>query len=423
MAEPSTHINYSFEDIQRYLQGKMNAAEMHAVEKAALQDPFLADAIEGFTEVDFTTANQHLNEINASLFSEKQKSKVVAINNRMRWLNIAAVIIVLAGIGVVVSYFFQSSNKQLQIAQVKNEPAKNEALKDSATIDNVASSSKEPDTTLLIAENKPVKKPESVALRKEAFRKDIKADKIAEESRDEDVSVAAAPVLLNRSNQTSVVDTMHSNLMASEPKANISEVLQGKVSGVSILPKTVSGKVIDEHDKPITSATIKSADGKTAVVTDMNGNFSIHKSDTVLNVVASTVGYDSKNVRLKSGYNQPIVLEASNDNLNEVVVVGYGRSKKMRSAADSAMPVGGWQNFNHYVFTQLNKDTTTNPVRNHDDLVEMEFLIDNNGNPYNIKITKALDDQRNEKAVKILKSGPKWTNTSKKKKVKVSITF
>ena len=51
MAEPSTHINYTFEDIQRYLQGKMSAAEMHEIEKAALQDPFLSDAIEGYREV------------------------------------------------------------------------------------------------------------------------------------------------------------------------------------------------------------------------------------------------------------------------------------------------------------------------------------------------------------------------------------
>ena len=75
MAKPSAHINYSFEDIQRYLQGKMSAAEMHAIEKAALQDPFLADAIEGFNEADLMTAQKHLNEINASLLEEKKESK------------------------------------------------------------------------------------------------------------------------------------------------------------------------------------------------------------------------------------------------------------------------------------------------------------------------------------------------------------
>ncbi len=47
--EPTYH--YSAADIQRYLQGKMSAAEMHAIEKAALDDPFLADALEGYRDV------------------------------------------------------------------------------------------------------------------------------------------------------------------------------------------------------------------------------------------------------------------------------------------------------------------------------------------------------------------------------------
>jgi hypothetical protein len=58
-----------------------------------------------------------------------------------------------------------------------------------------------------------------------------------------------------------------------------------------------------------------------------------------------------------------------------------------------------------------------------DDLVEMEFLIDDDGNPYNIKITKPLDEKRNAEAVDILKNGPKWTSATKKKKAKVSISF
>src|SRR6188474_3382695 len=103
MAEP-LYINYTFEDIQRYLQGKMSAAEMHAVEKAALQDPFLADAIEGYNEVDLNTAKQHLNEINAGLFTEKQKPRVIAFNKKTQWLSIAAMIIVIAGIALFSVY-------------------------------------------------------------------------------------------------------------------------------------------------------------------------------------------------------------------------------------------------------------------------------------------------------------------------------
>ena len=169
MAEPSTHINYSFEDIQRYLKGKMSAAEMHDIEKAALQDPFLADALEGFHDADLATAQQHLNEINASLIKEKKASKVVAFNKRSQWLNVAALIIVLAGIGIAASYFFRSSNQQTKVAQIKTAPAKNEVLKDSAP-DNINTLSKKPDTTLFIAENKALKKVQPSSLKKDVIK-------------------------------------------------------------------------------------------------------------------------------------------------------------------------------------------------------------------------------------------------------------
>jgi hypothetical protein len=40
------HIqNYSADDIRRYWNNQMSPAEMHALEKAAMDDPFLADAL------------------------------------------------------------------------------------------------------------------------------------------------------------------------------------------------------------------------------------------------------------------------------------------------------------------------------------------------------------------------------------------
>ena len=39
---------YTADDIMRYHSGLMPETEMHALEKAALEDPFLADALEGY---------------------------------------------------------------------------------------------------------------------------------------------------------------------------------------------------------------------------------------------------------------------------------------------------------------------------------------------------------------------------------------
>ena len=48
MSEEKNIINYTAADIQKYWNGKLSAAEMHAMEKAAMDDPFLADALEGY---------------------------------------------------------------------------------------------------------------------------------------------------------------------------------------------------------------------------------------------------------------------------------------------------------------------------------------------------------------------------------------
>ena len=50
MTDNNSHINYSAADIEKYWKGQLSAADQHAMEKAALEDPFLADAMEGYEE-------------------------------------------------------------------------------------------------------------------------------------------------------------------------------------------------------------------------------------------------------------------------------------------------------------------------------------------------------------------------------------
>ena len=52
MSEEKRHIVYTAADIQKYLTGQMSNAEMHAIEKAAMEDPLLAEAIEGYEGMD-----------------------------------------------------------------------------------------------------------------------------------------------------------------------------------------------------------------------------------------------------------------------------------------------------------------------------------------------------------------------------------
>src|SRR4051812_11453005 len=48
MSEMIHHNNFSAADIERYRRGQLSPAQMHAMEKAAMEDSFLADAMEGY---------------------------------------------------------------------------------------------------------------------------------------------------------------------------------------------------------------------------------------------------------------------------------------------------------------------------------------------------------------------------------------
>ncbi len=88
------NINYSAADIHRYHKGQMTAKEMHALEKAALDDPFLADAIEGYTTVPVNAEND-IDLLKKKLDERiNKKRKIIPITkSRFGWLRIAALLI------------------------------------------------------------------------------------------------------------------------------------------------------------------------------------------------------------------------------------------------------------------------------------------------------------------------------------------
>ncbi|HZH96503.1 MAG TPA: hypothetical protein VEY06_11485, partial [Flavisolibacter sp.] len=86
---------YGAEDFQRYHRGTMPAAERHALEKAALEDPFLGDALEGY--VHTANADADAAELKKRLAVRLQKEpKVVPFGkkNSFHWLRIAAMFFV-----------------------------------------------------------------------------------------------------------------------------------------------------------------------------------------------------------------------------------------------------------------------------------------------------------------------------------------
>jgi len=94
--------------------------------------------------------------------------------------------------------------------------------------------------------------------------------------------------------------------------------------------QTVSGVVADAADGSlIPGATVKLKGTSKAVVTNVNGAFTITLNGGSGTLTFSFVGYTSKDINVKAGQTGlRIKLAAAASDLNEVVVIGYGTQKK-----------------------------------------------------------------------------------------------
>ncbi|MBE8721541.1 SusC/RagA family TonB-linked outer membrane protein [Sphingobacterium pedocola] len=91
----------------------------------------------------------------------------------------------------------------------------------------------------------------------------------------------------------------------------------------------VTGKVVDKAGNPIAGATVFIKGSKTSAGTDQNGVFRMNLPTGNEVLVVSFVGYKSQEIAVDGRVNLSITLESSADNLDEVVVVGYGQQKKI----------------------------------------------------------------------------------------------
>lgn len=100
----------------------------------------------------------------------------------------------------------------------------------------------------------------------------------------------------------------------------------GNIDAQNALPM-LKGKVIDRGGETVIGAHVRWKNDKAAAVTDLDGNFTIPESGTEL--VVSFLGYKTQYVKVKPGQKDLIIrLEDDAQELDELVVIGYGTQKK-----------------------------------------------------------------------------------------------
>ena len=91
--------------------------------------------------------------------------------------------------------------------------------------------------------------------------------------------------------------------------------------------QTVKGTVLDEAGEPMIGATVKAVGGQGGTVTDLDGNYVLKVDQKVKQIEVAYVGYRNQKIQIKNGRADARMSTDKNE-LNELVVIGYGSVKK-----------------------------------------------------------------------------------------------
>jgi hypothetical protein len=459
MNEQNLHTNYSAADIIRYLDGMMSVSEMHAIEKAALDDPFLADAIEGMQTArrehtdDVITGN--IDQLRQQLAARAGVTTLAPVRS-MRWWQVAAALLILLVSSVVLYNVLSVDEKTNEIAVVNPEtsPAVEQQAAPAtpqATIETAKDSSplRATEETPVVrhgnaiteSKSKTVEAPKTSGL-VSTEKSDDKADRAVATTVESPgvrggqlsppVSPAgdlAAPKII-RNDSIVVTRTQDAEkekldiLQNNERKAFAAQTKKGSKDKSASIPAMnnaalnyFNGRVLDSSNRPLSNASLFLLNNRNHVLTDQYGNFRFSSPDTVVDINVSIVGYDSRNIRLSNSVpiNQ-IQLTPSNNSLNEVVVTGSGKGRDKKQSAryrtnypsvlvQNAEPSIGWVDFDTYIANNK-KDIAGADVKPGE--VVVAFQVNQRGELSNFKIEQSLSPAQDAEAIRLVKEGPTW---------------
>ncbi|HEU5290055.1 MAG TPA: TonB family protein [Cyclobacteriaceae bacterium] len=461
-------------DIEKYLKGELTPAERHALEKKALNDPFLADALEGAEQInviDFSKdvaqlKNQIAGKKTVSVWmwtariaaglafilvatyiiwnvSETEPAQELALKNDKREVPPAATKDSTTSTADALSappveqpaagpaYKDQAPPKQQPATPLKTEPK----LQASETKSQVTETKPQDKTGDVQTKNEPVTE---IAAAKEAEEKakadELKDLKVAEslaqntKAAEEAASyrVKAEDDRDERSRSISKRKAVAADKEAAAPSA--ADRSAGLASGTST--NIIQGQVTSADDgSPLPGVNVVIKNSTIGTATDAEGNYQI-KADGNQTLVYSFIGLQTKEVKVDERQEINVSMNVDATQLSEVVTVGYGvqsAGESVPPTIDLAHPEIGNRAYKQYLEKNIRypEQAKTNKV---DGRVTVEFTIEANGSLSNFTVIRGIGSGCDEELIRLIKEGPKWIPTKKdnvpvQDKAKVRLKF
>jgi hypothetical protein len=480
MANDNNIHHFTATDIERYHRGQLSAKQMHDLEKAALDDPFLADALEGYAVAGVNGAAD-IADLKNRLAEKMEGAKVISLQtaprNSYRSLRAAVMILFIAGAGILV-YQLGFNKKENGIASA--EPTKKETPKNSIVTDSTA-----PTGTITqpaTEENKNIAKQGPGEKTDPVVENDIKKDnsptkpgtdigagevttvtdnvnreKPATTNANPDSKVVMSPVKTADDEATKKLAERNDNKTAkeggrqedyfNETKGAVSttkdKALQQDRNANAAMRKsegyvnntnTFRGRVTDADNNGVPFANVTNVqDNNAGTYTDARGYFNLTYPDSVLHVQVRSIGFENNNVQLRNSVpNNQVIMQDDRKSLSEVVLsnqrsntnAATTRSRDANMKLEEPEPVDGWVYYDAYLANNIEVPDDLKSKRADKVEVQVSFAVDKNGEPTDVRVEKSDCTQCNKEAIRLVKEGPKFKRTANRKgRTTVTVSF
>lgn len=427
-------------DIEKYLRGELPTREMHALEKRALDDPFLADALEGVSGIDAHDFTQDMAQVRQALNARVSPKKTIPL-----WIwpaRIAASLLLIAVATFVIIRLQAPEQEELLTYkankdQVIEEPAAKpgtDSVSDSKTdylslkdADKVESAPvfKSPDPDLI-----PPPKPRSGAARRsDAIQSEIarhapaeqalpavteppaEADAVVTETAPP-VSSQPAPEAKKEFRLRQAHEPVRDDRLSSRHYGYTVTPRADTTTAATVMPFTIHGRVTADDGSALPGVNVVIKGSATGTVTDIHGNYQVKLTDPGTTLVYSFIGMESKEVPVDNNPILNVTLNPDAAELSEVVVVGYGEGKdeddKPLPTFDMAEPAGGRRAFKKYLADKMvyPQEALDNKIEGR---VTIQFTVETSGQVSNFNVVKGIGYGCDDEVIRLIKEGPRWS--------------
>lgn len=432
--------------LKQYQAGSISEKNRHILERAALDDPFLFEAMEGYSNYGSTADNHALEQLKKS--KPASSSKIMWFN--MRSLSVAATLIVL----VAVTFILKSQLSQdidnnnsianNQIVLEENQPiAQSIPQSDSDELTGETQNNTESIAEFELINNEPVEKNNYTSTSKEKVS-EAKQNKPLKKTSSNSNTSNISP---KRSENNKDVPSVKLENPSKQEKSKIVEVEEEIMdtemaitpqSGMSTRSKTraakpeedaityaqtdgkgnyILGKVLDTDGNSLVGASVYIENTEIGAVTDIDGNFKLPKYDSGYQMIANYTGYKTQKILLGDSDFYQIVMPSSQSPLSEITV-----SPIQEVSISKAFPSMGLYEFEIYI-----KDNKEYPLEvfgtTRSRKTKVSFTVNTDGSLSNFTDETQQCKECFEEAVKLLEGSGRWETIPSGEKYKTSYWF